>query len=293
MNLDDLKYFLALVREGTLSGAGASLGVKHTTVARRVSTLEKELGTRLFDRLPDGHFLTQSGENLFAHATKIEDQAVEAQRALMGQDALLQGPLKVTAPYDFFCSVIAPRLGEFTDAYPNIVLDFICSTALLDLATLEADLAVRLTDMPPDNLIGRKILPLRHGVYASDEYLSQARDTHNLILWRSEHSLPEWVQDHFPDGVVVAHTDEAQTMRAMVANHMGLARMACFVADADPTLRRLDLPLTPSSWGVWILNHPHLRATARVRVFKEFLTDLIIENSSLIEGESSVYAAKT
>jgi len=289
MNLDDLKYFLALARERTMSGAGKKLRVKHSTVARRVTSLEDELGTRLFDRLSEGHFLTQAGENLFAHAVKIENLGVEALRELKGQDVQLEGTLKVTAPYDFFCIVIAPRLREFTEAYPDIDLEFICSPALLDLATLEADLAVRITEAPPDNLVGREIQPLRHGVYGSEQYLNTERAVELLILWRSEQELPVWVKDYFPNGEIVARTDEVETMRAMVKNHMGLARMPCYVAEVEPTLRRLDLELKPSTWGVWVLNHPDLRSTARVRVCKEFLTGLILDKSDFIQGETSKY----
>ncbi len=289
MNLDDLKYFLALARERTMSGAGKKLRVKHTTVARRVASLEEEFGSRLFDRLPEGHFLTQAGENLFKHAVNIEEQAYEAQRDLLGRDAKLEGPLKVTAPYDFFCNVIAPRLQEFTDAYADIDLEFICSPALLDLATLEADIALRLTATPPDNLIGRQILPLRHGVYGSETYLNGERPVDRLILWRSERVLPAWARDHFPDGQVLVHTDEAETMLAMVRNHMGLARMACYIAEVEPSLRRLDVSLTPSNWGVWILNHTDLRSTARVRVCKEFLTSIVQGQSATILGEASKY----
>lgn len=198
--------------------------------------------------------------------------------------------LKVTVPYDFFCEVIAPRLHEFTDAYPDIDLEFICSPVLLDLATLEADIAVRITGAPPENLIGRRILPLQHGIYGSETYLCDERPVDKLILWRSERVHPAWVKDHFPNAEVLVRTDEAKTMLAMVKNHMGLARMPCYVADAESSLRRLNLPLTPSTWGIWILNHRDLRSTARVRVCKKFLTDLITEKSALILGEASNYS---
>ena len=85
-------------------------------------------------------------------------------------------------------------------------------------------------------------------------------------------------------------TNEARTMLAMVKNHMSLARMSCYVVDAETSLRRLNLPLTPSVWGIWILNHRDLRSTARVRVCNKSLTDLITEKRALIPGEASNYS---
>ena len=289
MNLDDLKYFLALARNRTVSSAAKFLGVKHTTVSRRVASLERQLKTRLFDRLSEGYFLTQDGELFFTHAQRIEEQAFEAQRDIKGHDVQLQGQLKVTIPYDFFCNVIAPSLVNFSTSYPDIDLEFICSATLLDLTTLEADLAVRITEIPPENLIGRKLMPLQHGIYASEKYLKRRRDTEQLILWRSELKPPSWAIKYFPNSAVAARTDEAQSMLAMIKNDMGVARIPCYLAEVEPKLRRLQLDIPPSTWGIWILNHPDLRSTARVRVCKDYLIDVIEQNRSLIEGTQSRY----
>ena len=68
MNWDDLRYFLSLARAKTLTAAGQDIGVKHTTVARRIKLLEQALSSRLFDRLPDGYAMTNAGEKLYQHA---------------------------------------------------------------------------------------------------------------------------------------------------------------------------------------------------------------------------------
>ena len=86
MNWDDMRFFLALSREGSISAAGRSLGVNHTTVARRIAALEDVLGTRLFDRLPDGYEMTQSAEDLYRHALEIEAHAQAIDREVFGQD---------------------------------------------------------------------------------------------------------------------------------------------------------------------------------------------------------------
>ncbi len=289
MNWDDLRFFLALAREGTVSGAGRVLAVKHTTVARRISTFEEQLGSRLFDRLSTGYVMTQVAENLYPHALSMEALAQAADREVFGMDTQLQGVLKLTASYDVFNRLITPKLHQFTDQYPGIDLELTSSTHLADLAGRQADIALRLTPKPPEYLIGREVLPLRHGIYGSSEYLKKKRAVEKLILWGHDQDMPQWVNDHFSGARVVARVSEIMTMMDTVKNHMGLARMPCYVGDAEPTLRRLDLPLAASDWGVWVLSHVDLRSTARVRVCREFLIGIIQQQQTLIEGLDSNY----
>lgn len=290
MNWDDLRFFLALTRQGTVSGAGRVLKVKHTTVARRIAALEQQLGSRLFDRTAHGYTMTQVAENLYPHALSMEELALAADREVFGMDTQLSGTLKLTASYDVLTRLITPKLKQFTDKYPGIDLELSSSTSLADLASRQADIALRLSPKPPEYLIGRQIVPLHHGVYASAQYLQKNRDTKRLILWEHDRSPPEWVNHHFPNARVAVRTNDIMTMMEAVKNHVGLARMPCYVADAEPTLRRLDLALTPSKWGVWVLSHVDLRSTARVRVCREFLIEIIEQQRSLITGTASKYA---
>ena len=162
-----MRFFLAVSREGSVSGAGWALGVKHTTVARRIRTFEERLGTRLFDRLSDGYAMTQAAENMFEHALAMEALAQAVDREVFGQDAELAGPLKLTVPHDVANLLIGPKLRAFTEAYPHIDLQLLTTTGLVDLAAREADIAVRLTAKPPDYLVGREVMRLRHGVYGT------------------------------------------------------------------------------------------------------------------------------
>lgn len=287
MNWDDLRFFLALSREGSLSGAGRVLAVKHTTVARRIAALEDQMGSRLFDRLPSGYKMTQAAENLYPHALAMEELAQAADREVFGMDTQLSGTLKLTTSYDVFTRLITPKLHQFTDQYPGIDLELLSSTSLADLASRQADIALRLSPKPPEYLIGREVVPLRHGVYASARYLKRKRGSEKLILWEHDRDMPEWVIDHFYGARVVARTTEVMTMMEAVKNHLGIARMPCYVADAEPTLRRIDVSLTPSKWGVWVLSHVDLRSTARVRVCREFLINIIEQQRNLIEGLDS------
>jgi len=289
MDWNGLRFFLALVREGTVSGAGRLLQVEHTTVARRITALEKQLGSRLFDRLPSGYVMTQVAENLYPHALSMEELIQVADREVFGMDNQLSGSLKLTASYDVFTRLVTAKLHRFADKYPGIDLELLSSTSLADLSSRQADIALRLSPKPPEYLIGRQVLPLRHGIYGSAKYLKKKSGGDKLILWEHDRKTPEWVSDHFPTARITVRVNEIMTMMETVKNHLGIARLPCYVADAEPSLRRLDLNLTPSTWGVWVLSHVDLRSTTRVRVCREFLIEIIEEQRNLIEGLGSNY----
>ena len=286
---DDFRFFLALCRERSVAAAGRALGVNHTTVARRIRSLEKSLATRLFEHSRDGYEMTQAAENLYGHAERIEEITHAIDREVFGQDAELKGPLKLTVAHDVAERLVIPHLGEFHQRYPGIDLDILTTKGLVDLAAREADIALRLTARPPDYLVGRQVLPLQHGVYGSVGYLEREESPPRVVLFRGDAGSPEWVREHFPDAVIALRVDDVGTMAQAVANDIGLARMPCYIGDSDPSLRRLDLDLTPSTWGVWILSHVDLRCTARVRVAREFLVDIIKDQRGLVLGEESRY----
>jgi DNA-binding transcriptional LysR family regulator len=289
MNWDDLRFFLALSREKTVSGAGRVLAVKHTTVARRMAALEKQIGCRLFDRLPNGYAMTQAAENLYLHALAVEEVVQAADREVFGMDTKLSGTLKLTASHNAFTRLVIPKLSEFTDRYPSIDMELLTSTGLADLASRQADIALRFSSKPPEYLVGREVVSMHHGIYASVDYLKQKHGNEKLILWEQERNMPEWTSDHFSGASVAARTTEIMTMLALVKNGFGIARIPCYIADTEPRLCRIDVSLSPSSWGLWVLSHVDLKSTARVRVCREFLIDTIELQRDLIEGRTSTY----
>lgn len=287
MNWDDLRYFLSLSRNRTASGAGKELGVKHTTVARRIQALEQALGSRLFDRLANGYAMTHAGEKLYEHALIMEEQALELDREIFGLDTQLQGSLKLTAAHDVLTRLIIPHLGSFKRAYPKIKLQLSSSTDLANLGAREADIALRLTPHPPEHLIGKKVLPLGMGLYASNEYLKMKMEIDHLILWSPNDKQPDWVKQHFPKAKINLLVNDVTTMAECAVQHMGIARLPCYIADSFPTLRRLPLKIKLSSWGVWVLSHVDMRETARVRACREFLIHIIEQQKALILGTES------
>lgn len=287
---DDLRFFLAVARNGTISGAAQELGVNHSTVSRRINAYEKHHAVRLFERLPNGYVMTQAAENIYRYALDVEERTLAIERELFGQDARLQGRLRITSFHGLANPFLLPHLQRFREQYPEIDLELHITTEVRDLGAREADIAIRGTPRPPEHLVGKNVATFARAIYSSPKY--QARGLHRpeVILWRDEPQLPDWVVRYFPDARVALRADDIVSIRTAVKEGLGLARMPCWVADTEPDLLRLTLDVEPSEWGLWVLIHADLRTTARVRVCRDFLIDALSEYKDLFEGRLSHYA---
>ena len=291
MDWDNLRFFLAVARKGTIRAASDTLAVNHSTVSRRITAFEKNLGVRLFERLPDGYVLTPAGEEMLKSARQIEDEVVKLDRQVIGRDAELNGVLRVTMPTALATHLLMPDIAAFSKMYPGIQLELAFSSEEFNLRKREADIAIRLTSNPPDYLIGRRILQPASGVYASYDYLkSNDPNTHpdklDWIGWDEVSSQTQRYKDSkFASSPIVHKSDDIAVQLEAVKAGMGIAMLPCFLADTIPTLKRLELLTSKSLCGeLWILRHEDLRATARVRAFVDFMIEAFEHHRDLLEG---------
>jgi len=291
MDWDNLRFFLAVARKGSIRAASVSLSVNHTTVARRITAFEKKLGVRLFERLPSGYVLTPTGEEMMLSAQHVEDEIVKLDRKVIGRDAEFNGVLRVTMPTALATHLLMPDIAAFTKMYPSINLELVFSNEEFNLRKREADIAIRLTPNPPDYLVGRQILHPAKGVYASHDYL-KSRD-HNgqpdeleWIGWEEVASKTQWNKDsRFSLSPVMHQADDLLAQLEAVKASMGIAMLPCFLADTVPSLERLELLSKVGTCGdLWILTHEDLRATARVRAFVNFMLEAFDRHRDLLEG---------
>ncbi|WP_172597610.1 LysR family transcriptional regulator [Sulfuriflexus mobilis] len=291
MDWDNLRFFLTVARKGSLRAASEALSVNHSTVSRRITSFEKKLGVRLFERLPNGYVLTPTGEEMLKSAQHIEDEVVKLDRQVIGRDAQLNGVLRVTMPTALATHLLMPDISAFTKMYPNIQLELAFSSEEFNLRKREADIAIRLTPNPPDYLVGRRVLHPAKGVYASHDYLkSKDLDKHpdklDWIGWEEISSPTQWNKDsRFSLSPVVHKADDLLAQLEAVKANMGIAMLPCFLADTVPSLERLELISSRGTCGdLWVLTHEDLRATARVRAFIDFMLEAFERHRDLLEG---------
>jgi DNA-binding transcriptional LysR family regulator len=294
MDWDDVRYFLALARLGSVRAAGIELGVSHSTVARRVESLEERLSARLFDRSRDGYTLTAAGEQVLPTAERVEREMAALEREVVGRDARLSGRVTVTCTDPFVSALLIEALAPFCREHPGIELSVTVDARSLDLARREADIALRATaadSSPAESLVGRKLAPLVMASYvatAHAERLDPEREgsearwlsiedpaMHDLLIGGSGYpDLPEW-------GSFCSLSLITQAARA----GLGLALLPTYVGDADPQLQRLPRTRLRHLGDLWLVTHPDLRDNARFRATRAHIAQAFADLGPLFRGE--------
>lgn len=280
-NWDDLRFFLAVARTGSVSAAAEKLGVNQSTVSRRINGFEAEMNVRLFERLTTGYQLTAEGEEMLRRAMRIEDEAVAIEHEVVGKNIELRGPLRVTVSLTVASYVLMPILKEFNAAHPGIELRLDLSDKLYNLTQREADVALRVTTEPvPDNLIGRELGRIALAVYGEKHYLNKylRSSKRQPLRWIGEDTndpRPPWLHRHTDPLELGMRTNNVLATAAAIQQGLGVGRLPTFVGDALPEIKRFeDTPALPER-PLWLLTHPDLRRMNRVRAFNAFLIEKI------------------
>ena len=295
-NLDwqDLRYFAAVSRTGTVAGAARELGVNHSTVLRRLDSLERTLGVRLFERLQSGYVLTGAGEALQARVAPIEEDIGAAERELAGRDAALRGPIRLTTTDTLAHGLLLPILQRFQALHPAVTLQLVVNNSFLNLTQREADIAVRPSNTPPANLVGRQAGVLASALYASHAYLRQsdragiARDDWTAHRWVAPDdslahlAMAQWLAGHVPPSQVAVRADSLLTMLDAARQGMGVAPLLCMLAGRERSLQQLAPPDPRLHTQLWVLSHRDLRNVARIKALSQFLYDALRESEHVL-----------
>lgn len=289
MSWDDLRYVLAVLRERTLSAAGAALGVTHTTVGRRLRAIEEALGVRLFDRTPEGFAATPAGEDVARVAEGIEAEVLALEGRVMGRDARLQGALRV-ATMDMLLRRYQGVIAGFCARYPSVELTVVSSDEAASLERREADVALRLSNSPPPHLVGRRVARVEFAVYASRALAERvgADVPEGALPWGA---LPwlgwdrrldtgrwhdGWLAEHAPGARVVLRLDAASVqLRELVRAGVGAHFLPVWEGAADDGLVQVGPVVEGAARDVWLLTLPELRQTSRIRAFIDHMVDEI------------------
>jgi molybdate transport repressor ModE-like protein len=288
VNWDDLRLFLAVARTGSISGAAKQLGVQHSTVSRRIRQFEETLGARLLERKLGHYELTQAGKNVKEASSRIEQEVLGVDGALLGKDTQLVGPLKVAALNNMASSVLMPMFASFNKLRPQVELHIIVSNVDVSLSQREADVAIRLTNTPTDTLIGKRIVTVASCIYGSKDYLKRMREKGVEPRWIGVNCCgfhKAWTKQLASEQSYNFYSDDTQLTHAALQEGMGISILPCFMGDSDPLLERYGEPDPALNLGLWVLIHPDLKRTARVLAFRDHMVNAITEKKDLFEGK--------
>jgi len=290
LDWEHIRHFLEVVRTGSVSQAALRLGVNQTTVSRRISALETHLGKQLFERSANGWVVTPLGERLVEPAEQMAEEANTIERQVVADSQELSGQLRITVAETCTQQLAMPAIKSFSLQYPNVDIEIIATLDELDLSARDADVALRSTDEPPPNLVGKRIGQLAYAVYGTTEFLDRVREDADAedipcITWIGDgRARPPWIDKSFPKTRHLLRSSSLGVMAQMTREGIGIAQMPCALCDPIPALYRLPVRYVEPGWGLWVLSHVDLRTTARVRIFRDHLVSVLEAQKDLIEG---------
>ena len=180
MDWDKLKIFHTVAEAGSFTNASTILNLSQSAISRQIQSLEKDLKINLFERHARGLVLTSNGEYLFKTANDVISKLKEVESNLSEEKNQIKGKLIVTTVVSFGTTWLTPRIKEFMDLHPEIEIELIFSDKELDLATRQADVAIRMRRPKQLNLIQKKFVNFNYHIYGSNEYLQKNGYPKNL-----------------------------------------------------------------------------------------------------------------
>jgi DNA-binding transcriptional LysR family regulator len=303
LDWNDLRYFLAVARNGSTLAAAKELRTSQTTVARRIAALESSLGVPLFEKRQAGYSVTPAGEDLVGRAEQVERAAngfAEASAAIARDTS---GTVRITTQEIFAVTLLAPMLRELHEKHPEIIIELDDSQDFRELGDGEADIALRsaVGDLG-SGIVGRRLCDDEWTLYCSRDYAAahgvpttQAElKKHAFIggggpkLWRA---YSAWLHDLGLDDRVIMHHASAMGMMSAIRSGLGIAVLPRILADADPDLVQCVPPKGGHGRVMWLVTHERLRRTPRVRIVIDFLYERLSRHIRELEAKQSAKAA--
>lgn len=171
MEIELTRLFVKVIQHGGFSKAAEALRIPKSTISKAVSRLEKETGTQLLTRTTRHQTLTAAGRLFYETCLGPIQTLEDAQKSLYGQDAIIAGRIKITAPEDLGTHVIAPVIGQLCLKYPQLEFELHYTNHLVDLVKDGFDLAIRIGHLEESSLKHRKVGEIEMFAVASPTYM--------------------------------------------------------------------------------------------------------------------------
>ena len=285
MDWNNLRFFLSVVRQGSVMSAAKELGVTHATVIRRIEKLEKELDSKLFNRHHNGYRLTAIGESTYQNAVKVEDSVHELTRTAK-EGSSLSGELTISVP-DAGVLNLAPFMKNFIHCYKDIRLKILASMEVSNLNNLEVDIALRMNRSPDELLIGKLLGHITFNAYASHTYLQQFNERpspaiYDWVFWVDESRkkyrkhIDLVTTSDVPFTTVYQSPDPSQVLNA-IKSGMGLGFLADSIAQEYEHLEKVTFTNQQEisfSIPLWLLYHRDRKNDQKIQAFRELMTQI-------------------
>jgi DNA-binding transcriptional LysR family regulator len=276
-----LRDFAAVAEGGSLSAAARRLGISQPTLTRRVAALEERLGSEVLHRGPRGVQLTEIGEAILPMVRRIRDEIAQIELTAGGRDAALAGTVRISATEGLANHWCTPLLRELQRAHPGIDIEIDVRNRNANLVQREADIGIRLGRPRQADLVARRVADVALGLYASADYVARCGQpttreelaAHACVGYDEsirDTETGRWIEGLVAGGRVVFRANSLTTQLEAIRCGWGIGVASVFLAREDPRLVRVmqDVEL---SIDLWLVTHPGLRRSARIRAVYDFL----------------------
>ncbi|CAM3123155.1 LysR family transcriptional regulator [Pseudomonas floridensis] len=279
----DLSLVLALVRGRTLARAAELLHVDVSTVFRSIKRLESALGVALFEKNRRGYMPTDTAVAMAEQAERAELALNAARIALQQGENVVSGTVRLTCTDAVLHTLLLPALARFMPDYPALTLELATSNSFANLSRRDADIALRLTNTPPEHLVGRRLGSVDYVICGLPEFRETLGEAATSVPWISpDDSMPDhtsviWRSQAFPDVVPRYRCSSMSAVSHLVAAGLGVAALTDFTVRHLPGVEKLSAALPGCSTDLWLLTRPDCRALRSVQTLLDELAPLLRE----------------
>jgi DNA-binding transcriptional LysR family regulator len=275
---DHLRIFLAVAREGTLGAAARKVGQTQPTIGRRLTALEGAVGQALFQRTTTGFVLTDEGNAVLRHAERIEEEVLSFERQLAGNEASLDGSLRISSSDWFGTLLLAPVLAELGKQHPALSIELLTDSRLYSLPRREADIVFRIVPFDEPEVISRRLLHIPYSVYRpigmEVSPLDGGRGVRLITMDTAFSDMPDarWIKQLLPGAHPAYRSNNRSVQARLCAQGAGVAVLPVPLGDATAGIEQVDLGERPPGRDTFMGYHRDLKRLARLRA----LVDLVV-----------------
>lgn len=289
LSWSDYETVLRIAEEGSLTAAARATRQSHPTMTRHLNAIETRLGARLFDRHRSGYLPTETGSVVLETARRMRVLTLDAERRVQGQDTRPEGSVTLTTTDTLFPGLLAPVIPDFRSDYSQVMLDVRTSNTVFDLSQRDADIALRPSSSPDLNLAGQRLGVIRHAFYRPRSWTVEDANA-GPVIGLSDDMPDDRFQSVLRDSAMEDRV--GFKVNSLLAAHqaacsgLGIALLPTYFAEGDENLVRHTDVISTMDTDLWLLVHPDLQKTARVRAVLDFLRRSAFIRKRLLAGES-------
>lgn len=301
---DLYRTFLAVVEEGSLSGAARRLDLTQPTIARHIDALESAIGYDLFLRSQRGLIATEAALELKPYAETLASTSAALLRAASSHGHAVKGTVRITASEVVGAEHLPPILARLRRRHPQLVVELVLSNEVSDLLRRDADIAVRMVEPAQDALLAKRLPGIGVGLHAQRDYLDR-RGTpasmadligHDLIGYDRETPALRPFLRLYPAlnrAALALRTDSDLAQLAAIRAGFGIGACQIAVAARNPDLVRVLASEFEIELGLWIVMHEDLKTSPRCRAVFDALVEGMggkLDNSGRLAAGSDASA---